>query len=287
MLGGPVLSALGALRSGAGLAVLALPEPLVPHALTIAPTATALALPVDGAGDLRPSAVAELIDQYQSSWSCLAIGPGLGSDDTPQQIVLRLIAQEDVPLVIDADGLNCLAKLPDFPGDFHTQAVLTPHPGEYRRLATALGIDLDPSDPAARAEAADALAQRLGCVVVLKGPNTVVSDGLDAWTNDTGNVALATGGTGDVLTGVIAGFIAQFFKPHLGAGARQVTPQQQGGLGLFDCTRLAVRLCGRTADLWADEHGSAGLLATDLLDLLPRTIHEYRQSTESAASGSH
>jgi NAD(P)H-hydrate epimerase len=276
MIGGPAFSALGALRSGCGLAVLAVPTPVMAAALVIAPEATGLALPVDEAGCLRPSDVAQLIDEHLASYQCLAIGPGLGSGLAQQQIVVRLTGQDTVPLVIDADAINCLANLRDFHGDFHCHAVLTPHPGEFARLAKNLGIDGNAVDPAKRSAAAAALAQRLGCVVVLKGRHTVVSDGLNTFVNDSGNVALATAGTGDVLTGVIAGFIAQFFKPALGNTSRQITPQQQGGLSLLECARLGVHLHGLAADHWAARHGTAGMLATDLLAEIPATLHSLR-----------
>ena len=147
-----------------------------------------------------------------------------------------------------------LPALPALP----PRVILTPHPGEYRTLAGALGIDTDPVDPDRRADAARDLAGRLGCVVVLKGAGTVVSNGIDTWTNDSGNVALATAGTGDVLTGVIAGLVAQ------------------GGLSLYDCARLGVHLHGLAADRWTARHGDTGLLASDLLDELPDTIAQLR-----------
>lgn len=276
MLGGPAFSALAALRVGCGLAVLAVPEPLMNAALSIAPSATGLALPVDRKNHLKPSEVAELLDRYLRSFRCLAVGPGLGAEQPQQQIVIRLIAQDEVPLVLDADAINALAAVSDFTRDFRAPAILTPHPGEYERLARALGLSDDPKDPAQRESAAAALAGRLGCVVVLKGQQTVISDGISTFVNRTGNVALATAGTGDVLTGIIAGFVAQFFRPSLGAGSRQITADQQGGLSLLDCARFAVELHGRAADAWAERHGRAGLLATDLLGELPGQLQAMR-----------
>lgn len=277
MIGGPALSALGALRSGCGLAVLAMPEPILPFGLTIAPSATGLALPVDSHNRLKPSACAELIDETFHSYSCLALGPGFGADEPQQKIVVRLVAQSDVPLVVDADALNCLSRLHDFKGDFRAHAVLTPHPGEFARLAEHLGITRDATDESDRLEAASELARRLGCVVVLKGRHTVVSDGIQSWVNAAGNVSLATAGTGDVLTGIIAGLIAQFHKPHLGIGSRQITPAQQGGLSLYDCARIGVHLHAKAAEKWAENRGAAGLLALDLIGELPGLIRDYRE----------
>ncbi len=279
MIGGPAFSAIGVLRSGAGLAVLALPEPVMNTGLKIAPSATGLALPVDGDGALIPSETARLLDEHEASWDCIAVGPGLGADVPQQQIVVRLVSCEDTPLVIDADAINALATVPEFDRDFRSPAILTPHPGEYQRLASALDLDADPIDPQQRGPAAELLAHRLGCVVVLKGAGTIVSDGVNTWTNPTGGVALATAGTGDVLTGLIAGFVAQFFKRSLGISSKQVSAEQQGGLSLHDCARLGVNVHGLAADRWSAAHGSAGMLAMDLLDTLPDVLNELRGET--------
>lgn len=264
MIGGPAFAALSALRCGAGLVVLAMPRPIIAHGIVIAPSATGLALPVDSHRRLKPSAVAELLDDQRIGASCLAVGPGLGTGDAQKQIVLRMIGQDDRPLVIDADALNCLATTTDFHRDMRAPCILTPHPGEYRRLAHRLDLSANPVDPDARPDAAAQLARRLGCVVVLKGHRTIISDGIDTAVNDTGNVALATAGTGDVLTGVIAGFVAQF---HDGGD----------GMSLLDCARLGVHVHGVAADLWAESHGNRGLLASDLIDLLPQGMQTLSQ----------
>jgi hydroxyethylthiazole kinase-like uncharacterized protein yjeF len=238
-----------------------MPSPLLAPGLVVAPSATGLALPVDEAGALQPSRVAELLDEHMAAFDCVAVGPGLGADVPQQQIVARLTSRDDRPLVLDADALNAMAALRDFHRDLAAPAVLTPHPGEYRRLAGALGIDVDPTDPETRPDAARALAQRLGCVVVLKGAGTVVSDGIEAVVNTTGNVALATAGSGDVLTGVIAGLVAQHHR---------------NGTSLLECARLGVHLHGLAADRWAERHGDAGMLASDLLDELPGALRDMR-----------
>ena len=112
----------------------------------------------------------------------------------------------------------------------------------------------------------EALAQRVGCVVVLKGAGTVVSDGLQTWTNTTGNPALATAGTGDVLAGVIAGLVAQYAS------------RGDGELSLYDCARLGVHAHGLAADRWRDAHGGSdsGMLAADLLEGIPRALASLR-----------
>ncbi|MHC4990804.1 MAG: NAD(P)H-hydrate dehydratase [Planctomycetota bacterium] len=274
MLGGPAFSADAALRVGAGLAVLAVPAPLMTAALTVAPSATGLALPVDGRDELVPSEVAAVLDAHAGGVTCLAIGPGLGAGRSQQQIAVRVVAHAEVPLVIDADAINALAAVPSFDSDFRASAVLTPHPGEYRRLAEALALDVDPVDPDGRVEQAETLARRLGCVVVLKGAGTVVTDGLESWVNPTGNAALATAGTGDVLTGVIAGLVAQFADR---AG-------RPGRLSLAACARLGVYVHGLAADRWAARHGNAGLLAKDLLAELPDAVQAMRQESRADAA---
>ena len=261
MVGGPALAALGALRAGAGLAVLAVPAPLMNAALAIAPAATGLALPVNGHGRLEPSAVAALLDAHRGDFACIVAGPGLGADEPQRTVMARLVSDDAVPLVLDADALNALAQLRDFAGDLEGPAILTPHPGEYRRLARALAIEADPVDPQTRPAAAETLAQRLGCVVVLKGAGTVVSDGLRSWTCPSGNAALATGGTGDVLAGVIGGLVAQHAK----------------ALDLYECARLGVHVHGLAADRWRDRVGEAGLLATDLLLEIPPVLAGLRK----------
>jgi NAD(P)H-hydrate epimerase len=261
MIGAPALAASAALRSGAGLAVVAAPAPVLPAAMIIAPGATGLALPVDDARALCAAEVATLLDRHRVSWDCLAVGPGWGAGAPQQQILVRLLAAGDIPMVIDADGLNALAGVRDFAQEIQGPAVLTPHPGEYRRLAAALDLDPEPGDEdEARCAAARDLAARLGCVVVLKGRGTVVSDGIRTEINATGNVALATAGTGDVLTGVIAGLVAQWLS--------------RGELDLFECARLGVHVHGLVADRWAGQHGDRGLLATDLIEGLPDAFAE-------------
>lgn len=277
MIGGPAFTALAALRSGCGLAVLALPAPVLEAGLIVAPSATGLALPVDGNHRLRASEVADMLDRHMGGVRCLAVGPGFGADEPQQQIIVRLLARDETPIVLDADGINALSLVRDFQADLRAPLVLTPHPGEYRRLAERLGINADPIEPSQREAAALQLAQRLGCIVVLKGHRTVISDGASAFINETGGAALATAGTGDVLTGIIASLIAQHYKPALGAGSRQITPQQQGGLSLLDCARLGVHLHGMAGDLWTGKHGSAGLLASDLIELIPACLNQLRR----------
>lgn len=277
MIGGPALSALAAFRAGAGLVKLALPEPVTNAAITMTPSATGAPLPVDKNGAIIAHDAARVLDVLVSSSDCLAIGPGLGSGGGPVAASFRAINQESTPVVVDADAINALAELPELHRDFRAMAILTPHPGEYRRLAKSMGLSDDVSTPEARLRAGESLARTLGCVVVLKGAGTVVSDGQRTWVNSTGNAALATAGTGDVLTGLIAALVAQFHKRPLPAGSRTVTSEARGGLSLYDCARLGVAAHGIAAEDWAGDRGADfGMLASELADRLPRALARLR-----------
>jgi NAD(P)H-hydrate epimerase len=265
MLGGPALAARAALRSGCGLCTLAMPAPLLASALSVVSSATGCELPVDGAGELLASACAEALDPFVQRADAVVVGPGLGRGFPVQQLVVRLAAMVRVPLIIDADALNALSETVDFATDMKAPIVLTPHPGEFARLAAALGLHADPVHSAARADAAVALAARLGCVVALKGANTVVSDGVRCWTCDAVEPALATGGSGDALAGLTGGLAAQFVR--VGSAC---------ALDLFQATRLAVQVHAESAALWAERHGHAGMLAQEIADGIPDAMARMR-----------
>jgi NAD(P)H-hydrate epimerase len=277
MIGGPALSALAAFRAGAGLVKLAVPEPVMNAAITLAPSATGAPLPVDESGAIIAHETSRVIDRLVASSECLAIGPGLGRGEGPIAASFRAINQEQTPVVVDADAINALAELPEMHRDFRAMAILTPHPGEFRRLAKSMGLSDDLATDDARMSAAESLARTLGCVVVLKGAGTVVSDGQRTWVNSTGNAALATAGTGDVLTGLIAALVAQFHKRPLPAGSRTITSEARGGLSLFDCARLGVAAHGIAAEDWARDRGADfGMLASELADGLPPALARLR-----------
>lgn len=272
MIGAPALAARAALRCGAGLVRLLMPAPIVKDGIALAPSTTGVALPVSSTGELIPHEVAVELDHQLASIQCLAIGPGLGVSDGARAVSLRAVQQEDVPVVVHADAPNNLAHIPELHRDFRASAVLTPHPGEFKRLAHAMRITLDPTDPAQRPVAAEQLAQKLGCIVVLKGAGTVVSDGHRTWVCDRGNSCLATAGTGDVLTGVIAGLIAQHVRPG------PVLAGQPPLFGLFEAAQTAVEAHALAAERWAARTGrDAGLLAQELADELPDVLSPMRE----------
>jgi len=282
MLGAPVLAARGALRSGVGLVRLVMPDALLTPAIQMLPSATAVGLPTGAAGRIVGHEAAAVLDELLEYVDAFVVGPGLGpadiAGDGVYALVLRLLGQAEKPVVVDADGINALAGLSDFGKDVRAASVFTPHPGEYRRLAETLGLTADAIDPEKRVDAAEAMAQRLGAVVALKGAGTVVSDGQRSWTCARGHAAMATAGTGDVLSGVIGGLIAQF----VAAGPRMMgpieMPRPKGKpLDLFDATRLGVELHARAGEAWADRQGAdAGLLASELADMVPGVMKGMR-----------
>ena len=177
--------------------------------------------------------------------------------------------------IVHTSMINALASVPELFRDFRARAVLTPHPGEFRLLAVGLGISLDPTVPGSRPGAAEALAQRLGCIVVLKGAGTIVSDGHRTWTCQRGHACLGTAGTGDVLGGVIAALASQFSRDGDtgGPGPSRAGGPLPGRLSLFDAARVGVQAHAVAGELWARRHASqAGLLASELAELIPETL---------------
>ncbi len=278
MIGAPVLAARGAIRAGAGLARIMAPAPVLDAALSMLPEATGAPIACDVGGRLVPHEAAKALDTQLAGVSCLVAGPGLGAGDEVESLVLRCVGQEGVPVVLDADGLNALSRVPDAAREIRASCVLTPHPGEYRRLASALNIRHDPGDENARHEAAAELASRLGVVVVLKGRHTVVSDGARWWACARGHPAMATGGTGDVLGGVIAALIAQFVAPGPMAVGGVTMPRSAGKpLDIYDAARAGVEAHAIAGEAWARHaEASAGLLASELCDEIPAAIESLR-----------
>ena len=265
MFGGAALAALAALRSGCGLARLMTPAPLLDAALSVAPVCTGVPMPVDTAGEIIPHLAAQALDHQLAQCHAVVIGPALGGGLAVEQLVLRALGQDRVPVVADADALNALARTTDFARDLRAALVLTPHPGEFERLAGPLGITHDATHEQQRPLAAQSLAQRLGATVVLKGARTVVSDTHDHWTLDRPNPALATGGSGDILAGIIAGLIAQ-------------THASNPRPSLYDLARAGAWAHAEAARRWTEtSHAGSGMLASDLLDLLPQSIEPMRR----------
>jgi NAD(P)H-hydrate epimerase len=180
--------------------------------------------------------------------TCLAIGPGLGRSAELTQLVRHLYTSVPQPLVIDADGLNALAESPDGLSQPGGPRILTPHPGEFARLAPAPS-HTKPSRGEQEATARN-LAAKHKVVILLKGRRTYITDGQREAFNETGNPGMATGGTGDVLTGIITALVCQ-------------------GLTPFDAAVLGAHVHGLAGDLAAAKLGQVSLIASDLIDYLP------------------
>lgn len=250
MIGAPALAALAALRSGCGLVKVLSPEPILNHVLTMCPGATGWGVAVDEGGDWVPHAASHAFDKLTvgvGGADAIVVGPGMGNGPGASRLALRAIQHEGCPVVLDADAINALATIADLHRDWRCAAVLTPHPGEFKRLASSLRIEADATSPATRPTAAEELAQKLGAIVLLKGAGTVVSDGHRTWVHEVNGTAglpqLATAGTGDVLAGLIGGLIAQHVRLG-GASEAAITSREastkssMGAEGVIDPASL-------------------------------------------------
>jgi NAD(P)H-hydrate epimerase len=203
----------------------------------------------DEHGRIAESAAEDILNISQEA-TALALGPGLGRSAELADLVARLYRDVAKPVVVDADALVALSQHGDSLRRPGGPRILTPHPGEFARLSGRI------YDAANRMEAAATLAQRdatKNTLVVLKGHRTVVTDGMRVSVNQSGNPGMATGGTGDVLTGIITALLCQGLEP-------------------FDAARLGVHLHGLAGDLAAQEVGQVSLIASDLIDYLPRAF---------------
>ncbi len=258
MVGAPALTANAALRGGAGLVTMAVPRSIQQSAAQLCMCAMSIGLQCDGYGGLCGKAISHVSKAVAAS-DVIAAGPGFGVG-TQQENVVRTLLSQDRPVVLDADGLNNLARIYDWAHSRTCPLVLTPHPGEFARLTGMSTADVQADREQAVLAAMDKWTQPSDAelVCVLKGASTVVVADRVVYVNDTGNPGMATGGSGDVLTGVIAAFIAQ-------------------GLGAFDAATLGVRVHGMAGDLAAAKLGEVSLIASDLLDYLPAAIIEARE----------
>jgi NAD(P)H-hydrate epimerase len=254
MSGAAVLCGSGALRGGAGLVRVATAKGIQPLVAAGNPCYMTVPLPEDADGKLAAAAAGELVALAGTS-SAAVIGPGLGRSAGLPELLLTFLSQTTVPVVVDADALNALAGRTADLRLHHGPVVITPHPGEFARLIDndVDGVESDREGLAAR------FALAHGAVVILKGKGTVVTDGHRLAVNATGNPGMATGGTGDVLAGVVGALLCQ-------------------GLDPFAAARLAVHIHGLAGDLARDERGEVGLIATDLLDHLPRAFRAHAAS---------
>lgn len=252
--GAPAMASLSAMRAGAGLVTAAVPAPVLPQVAAIAPELMTHPLLATPAGRVAAENLApELLAELTAGITVLAIGPGLGQSPETVKFTTGLLSGTKMPTVIDADALNILAAKPVLLAKLAKgrTLVLTPHPGEMARLAGTTTVEVQ----ANRLEMARGFAQRVGVTLVLKGARTLIAhpDGRVA-VNTSGNPAMAKGGSGDLLTGIVAGLLAQY-------------PDQPAR-----AVEAAVYLHGLAADLAVQQDDEHTLLATDSLKFFSRAF---------------
>lgn len=252
MIGAPSLAANAALRCGAGLVRVATPLGVQSGVAQLATCATTIGLPESTDGLLGRYATREVLLELTKN-DCLALGCGIGQSVHLEGMIKAVVKECQIPMVIDADGLNNLAAVGLSTVELSGNMVLTPHPGEMARLWASAQPEEDL--PKERIEQAERLAKQCGAVVVLKGADTVVTDGERTYVNETGNPGMATGGSGDVLTGCIAALLGM--------------KQELSGMDVLGAAILGVYIHGQAGDLAAEEMSEVGMTAEDILDFLP------------------
>lgn len=241
--GAAALAALGALRCGAGLVYLGVPQSI--YSITATKLLEPIVFPLrEENGKLSESCIPDIMACLENMDAVL-IGPGIGQSNGIFAIVKAVLKNFSGPVVLDADGINVLAGHTDILRGRGAVTVLTPHVGEYYRLG---GMQIED-----RVVAARELAEDLGVIVVLKGDGTAVSDGITSYRNNTGNPGMAVGGSGDVLAGMIVGLIGQ-------------------GIPALEAAACGVWLHGKAGDVCAEALGQYGMLPSDMLDVLPRLM---------------
>lgn len=241
--GAAALAAMGALRAGAGLVYLGVPESI--YAIEAVKLTEPIVFPLpEKAGRLSAGAVSETLERLPGMDAVL-LGPGLGCSEGTFSVVKAVLQRFSGPVVLDADGINVLSAHMDIVRERHFPTVLTPHAGEYARIGGIVGRD--------RAASALDFAAENGCVLVLKGHDTVITDGKVCYRNPTGNPGMAVGGSGDVLAGIITALIGQGIEPLTAAAC-------------------GAWLHGAAGDICAREIGQYGMLPGDMLEVLPRLM---------------
>ena len=241
--GSAYLAAMGALRAGAGLVFLGVPESI--YAIEAVKLNEAIVFPLpDAGGALSPDAAAQIREKL-ARMDAVLIGPGLGQSSGALAALETVLREAKCPVVVDADGINLLGKHKALLRGRQYPTILTPHEMEFARLGGDTSSD--------RAEEATNLARTLGCVLVRKGKGTLITDGTVSYRNPTGNPGMAVGGSGDVLAGIITAFLGQ-------------------GLGPIEAAAAGCWFHGAAGDLCARELGQYGMLPTDMLAVLPRLL---------------
>ena len=241
--GAAALAAIGALRSGAGMVFLGVPESI--YTIEAIKLTEAIVFPLpDEDGRLSDAAIPEILERLPKMDAVL-IGPGLGQSEGVFHVIVTVLERFDGPVVLDADGINMVSRHMDLLRGRPAPTILTPHMGEFARLGGDCGAD--------RLTAAVHMAKDLGCIILLKGHNTVITDGKTAYINPTGNPGMAVGGSGDVLAGLIVSLLGQ-------------------GIAPLESAACGAWLHGRSGDICAEEIGQYGMLPSDMVNVLPRLL---------------
>ena len=241
--GAAALASMGALRSGAGLVFLGVPENI--YAIEAVKLTEAIVFPLpDAEGKLSEAAIPEILDRLPKMDAVL-IGPGLGQSAGTQAVTEAVLKHANCPVVLDADGINVIAPHKDILRGRTCPTILTPHDGEFVRLGGVIGQD--------RVASAREMARELGCIMLLKGHETVITDGEEVYVNRTGNPGMAVGGSGDVLAGIIVSFLGQ-------------------GIAPLEAAACGAWVHGAAGDLCAAQMGQYGMLPTDMVEALPRLL---------------
>jgi NAD(P)H-hydrate epimerase len=253
MVGAALLAGRSALRAGLGLLTIGIPASLAATVHSALPEALVVPLAEED-GCLVPDAVAQLEPSF-GHVDVLAIGPGLSRSEGTCEAVYAALEAYDGPVVVDADALYATSQRPETLAALAGRAILTPHPGELAFFTGASATEIDRR----RVEEAARFAVRHGVITVLKGRPTVIAfPGGTRYLNPTGNAGLATGGSGDVLTGLLAGLLA-------------------GGATLEDAALVGPYVHGVAAELFSLDHSERSLLPSDVIELLPRAFREIER----------
>ena len=241
--GAAALAAMGALRSGAGLVYLAVPESI--YAIEAVKLTEPVIYPVfDENGMYAPSSVEKILSIAQGK-NAILIGSGMGQSEGTLAATKAVLENYPGPVVLDADGINVMKAHKDVLRGRPYPTILTPHLGEFQRFTGNYSDD--------RIAIASELAMELGVIVLLKGHKTVITDGVSCYINPTGNPGMATGGSGDVLSGIIVSLLGQGLKP-------------------LEAAACGAWLHGAAGDICASEIGQYGMIPSDMIQVLPRLL---------------
>lgn len=241
--GAAALAAMGALRTGAGLVYLGVSEEI--YAIEAVKLTEPVVFPLPGSDGMLSDEAVPKVMELLPKMDAILIGPGLGQSKGTLAVLKTVLRDFFGPVVVDADGINLLSRHKYLLRGRTAPTILTPHDGEFIRLAGTLGMD--------RSGAAASLAVELGCIVLLKGHETLITDGTVSWRNRTGNPGMAVGGSGDVLAGIIVSLLGQGLEPLTAAA-------------------MAAWLHGAAGDACAARLGQYGMLPSDMLQELPRLL---------------